>query len=70
MSFLSALFGRLTPASAEKVPEPVEYKGFVIRAAPYKSEGHKLNALSIECERIARKVAAAASTLFGIVMWE
>jgi hypothetical protein len=37
MSFLSALFGRLAPASVEKIPEPVEYKGFIIRAAPYKN---------------------------------
>ncbi len=39
MSFLSALSGRLAAAPAEKVAEPVEYKGFVIRAAPFKSEG-------------------------------
>ena len=37
MSFLSALFGRLAPASVEKIPEPVEYKGFIIRAAPYRA---------------------------------
>jgi hypothetical protein len=37
-SFLSALFGR--GAAAEKAPEPVAYKGFVIRAAPYLSDGH------------------------------
>ena len=37
MSFLSALFGRLAPASAEKVPEPVEYKGFIIRADAFAS---------------------------------
>ena len=50
MSFLSALFGRLAPASAEKVPEPVEYKGFIIRAAPYKSEGQYQTAGIIERE--------------------
>jgi hypothetical protein len=39
MSFLSALFGRLAPAQAEKAVEPIEYKGFIIRAAPFKSDG-------------------------------
>ena len=50
MSFLSALFGRLAPAPAEKVAEPVEYKGFVIRAAPFKSEGQYQTAGVIERE--------------------
>ena len=50
MSFLSALFGRLAPAPAEKIAEPVEYKGFVIRAAPFKSEGQYQTAGVIECE--------------------
>jgi hypothetical protein len=40
------------------------------RHARRRGDGNKLNALSIECERIARKVAAAASTLFGIVLRE
>ncbi len=39
MSFLSALFGRAAGAPAEKAAEPVEYKGYVIRAAPYKGDG-------------------------------
>jgi len=39
MSFFSALFGRGGAASA-KLSEPVEYKGFIIRAAPYKNNGH------------------------------
>ena len=39
MSFLSALFGGRDAAKAEKPSEPVEYKGFIIRAAPFKSEG-------------------------------
>jgi hypothetical protein len=39
MSFWSALFGRSAAAPAEKVGDPVEYKGFVIRAAPYKNNG-------------------------------
>jgi hypothetical protein len=39
MSLLSSLFGRLVPAQPEKVAEPVEYNGFIIRAAPFKSEG-------------------------------
>ncbi len=50
MSYLSALFGRLAPARAEKVPEPVEYKGFFIRAAPYKNEGQYQTAGTIERE--------------------
>jgi len=42
MSFWSALFGgrRPAPAAAEKVSDPVEYKGYVIRAAPFKNNGH------------------------------
>ena len=41
MSFWSALFGRGGAASgaAEKIGDPVEYKGYVIRAAPYKNNG-------------------------------
>jgi hypothetical protein len=38
MSFWSALFGG-RGAAAEKVSDPVEYKGYVIRAAPYKNNG-------------------------------
>lgn len=48
MSFLSALFGKLGPAPAEKVAEPVEYKGFVIRPEPFKSEGQYQTAGTIE----------------------
>ena len=40
MSFLSALFGRRADARAGRPAEPVEYKGFTIRAAPYKNNGH------------------------------
>jgi hypothetical protein len=50
MSFLSALFGRLGAAPTEKVSEPVEYKGFIIRAAPFKSEGQFQTAGVIERE--------------------
>ena len=39
MSFWSALFGG-GAAKTEKVSDPVEYKGYVIRAAPYKNNGH------------------------------
>jgi hypothetical protein len=42
MSFWSALFGgrgRGSAASA-KISDPVEYKGYVIVAAPYKNNGH------------------------------
>jgi hypothetical protein len=52
MSILSALFGR-RPAgagAAEKTGEPVEYNGYVIRAAPYKSEGQYQTAGTIEKE--------------------
>ena len=50
MSFLRALFGRPGSGQTEKVSEPVEYKGFVIRAAPYKSEGQYQTAGIIERE--------------------
>lgn len=50
MSFLNALFGRLAPAPAEKIAGPVEYKGFVIRAAPFKSGGQYQTAGVIERE--------------------
>jgi hypothetical protein len=49
MSFWSALLGR-GAGEAAKAPEPVEYKGYVIRAAPYKSEGQYQTAGTIECE--------------------
>jgi hypothetical protein len=50
MSFLSALFGGRHAAKAEKPSEPVEYKGFIIRAAPYKSDGQFQTAGLIERE--------------------
>jgi hypothetical protein len=50
MSFLSSLFGKLAPAQTEKVAEPVEYKGFIIRPAPFKSEGQYQTAGTIERE--------------------
>jgi hypothetical protein len=50
MSFLSALFGGHRAAAAEKPAEPVEYKGFVIRAAPFKNEGQYQTAGAIERE--------------------
>jgi hypothetical protein len=50
MSFLRALFGRPGSGQTEKVSEPVEYKGFVIHAAPYKSEGQYQTAGIIERE--------------------
>jgi hypothetical protein len=40
MSFFSALFGRRGSAGAAKLSDPVEYKGYVIRAAPYLNNGH------------------------------
>ena len=50
MSLLSALFSKLAPAPAEKVQEPVEYKGFIIRPAPFKTEGQFQTAGTIERE--------------------
>jgi hypothetical protein len=38
MSFLRGLFSR-REAVPEKAPEPIEYKGYSICAAPFKSEG-------------------------------
>ena len=49
MSFFSALFGR-GGAAAAKPTEPVEYKGFMIRAAPYKNNGHYQTAGTIARE--------------------
>jgi hypothetical protein len=50
MSFLSALFGRRAAAENVKAAEPIEYKGFIIRAAPFKNEGHYQTAGVIERE--------------------
>jgi hypothetical protein len=50
VSFWSALFGRGAAAKTEKVSDPVEYKGFAIRAAPYKNNGHYQTAGIIERE--------------------
>ncbi len=50
MSFLRALFGRRAAAETPKLGAPVEYKGFIIRAAPFKSEGHYQTAGVIERE--------------------
>ena len=48
MSFWSTLFGGRGGAVAEKVSDPVEYKGYVIRAAPYKNNGGYQTAGTIE----------------------
>ena len=50
MSFLSALFGRRADAKAGRLAEPVEYKGFTIRAAPYRNNDHYQTAGTIERE--------------------
>jgi hypothetical protein len=51
MSFWSALFGRNSAAAetaeTAKASEPVKYKGFTIRAAPFKSGGAYQTAGSI-----------------------
>jgi hypothetical protein len=49
MSFWSALFGG-GAAKAEKVADPVEYKGYVIRATPFKNNGHYQTSGIIERE--------------------
>ena len=46
MSFWSALFGG-RGAAAEKVSDPVEYKGYVICATPFKNNGQYQTAGSI-----------------------
>ena len=54
MSFWSALFGRRAEGGGPdtaKVSDPVEYKGYTIRAAPYKNNGAYQTAGVIECER-------------------
>jgi hypothetical protein len=48
MSFWSTLFGRR--AEPTKTADPVEYKGFIIRAAPYKNNGQYQTAGTIERE--------------------
>jgi hypothetical protein len=50
MSFWNALFGRRSAAETAKISDPVEYKGFVIRAAPYKNNGGYQTAGVIEGE--------------------
>jgi hypothetical protein len=50
MSFLSTLFGGLNVGKSEKSAEPVEYKGYVIRPAPFKSEGQFQTAGAIQRE--------------------
>ncbi len=50
MSFWKTLLGFGAGAEGEKVAEPVHYKGFVIRAAPYRDNGHYQTAGVIERE--------------------
>ena len=55
MSIFSALFGRgggktAKAAKAAKAADPVAYKGYVIRAAPYLDNGHYQTAGTIERE--------------------
>ncbi len=49
MSFWKSLFGG-SAASAPKASDPVEYKGFVIRAAPFKEGANYQTAGTIEKE--------------------
>jgi hypothetical protein len=65
MSFLSALFGRRgSAATTAKVSDPVEYKGFIIRAAPFKSSGNYQTAGTIEREfdGVRRSTVSSAPT--------
>jgi hypothetical protein len=52
MSFWSALFGGGAKAAkaAAKVSDPVDYKGYVIVAAPFKNNGHYQTAGTIARE--------------------
>jgi len=49
MSFWKSLFGARAE-SAELLGDPVEYNGFIIRAAPYKNNGNYQTAGTIERE--------------------
>jgi hypothetical protein len=48
MSFWRTLFGPRAAAQAEKSSDPVDYKGFVIRAAPFASNAQYQTAGIIE----------------------
>ena len=48
MSFWKSLFGGGSSGGAETASEPLEYNGFIIRAAPYKAEGQYQTAGTIE----------------------
>jgi hypothetical protein len=50
MSFFSALFGGGKARPSAQVSDPVEYKGYVIRAAPYKNNGQYQTAGTIARE--------------------
>ncbi len=52
MSFWSALFGRRSGPETAKLSDPVEYKGFTLRAAPYKNDGGQYQTAGV----IAREV--------------
>jgi len=50
MSFWKSLFGGGRSESEGKPGEPVEYNGFILRAAPYKAEGQYQTAGLVEKE--------------------
>jgi hypothetical protein len=50
LSFLRALFGGGLGVKPAQAADPVEYKGYVIRAAPFANNGHYQTAGTIERE--------------------
>jgi hypothetical protein len=50
MSFWKALFGGGAKTAVAKAADPVEYKGYLIVAAPYKNNGHYQTAGTIARE--------------------
>jgi hypothetical protein len=50
MSFLKKLFGQGSSSSEAQPAKSIEHKGFVVRAAPFKSEGRYQTAGIIEKE--------------------
>jgi len=64
LSFLRALFGGGLGVKPAQAADPVEYKGYVIRAAPFANNGHYQTAGTIEREvdGVRRSTASSAPT--------